>query len=60
MIHRYNLADLNLPQRMTEAPNDATFKRREELKFEQDWKTTQQNAFGTPAPKDSEEELKKT
>jgi hypothetical protein len=31
MIHRYNLADLNLPSREAKAPSDLTFKRRSEL-----------------------------
>jgi hypothetical protein len=31
MIHRYNLADLNLPEREAKAPADLTFMRRQEM-----------------------------
>lgn len=46
MIHRYNLADLNLPSREAKAPSDLTFKRRSELVGQQNWTTTSQAAFG--------------
>jgi hypothetical protein len=47
MIHRYNLADLNLPERMEKAPANLSFKGRTEIKENQEWMTTSQNAFGT-------------
>lgn len=46
MIHRYNLKDLNLPQREAKAPMDLTFKTRQEIIEKQNWETTMQSAFG--------------
>jgi hypothetical protein len=46
MIHRYNLADLNLPEREAKAPTDLSFTKRQELKEVQNWTTTSNAAFG--------------
>lgn len=46
MIHRYNLADLNLANRTAVEPIDKTFKIRTELKDEHTWSTTYHKAFG--------------
>jgi len=46
MIHRYNLAELNLANRSAVEPMDKTFKVRSEIKTHQSWNTTYHNAFG--------------
>lgn len=46
MIHRYNLADLNLANRSAQEPFDKTFNVRSELPQNNDWKTTYHGAFG--------------
>lgn len=46
MIHRYNLADLNLANRSAKEPFDKTFNVRSELQDNNDWKTTYHGAFG--------------
>ena len=46
MIHRYNLADLNLANRKAVEPVDKTFNIRSELPDNHEWKTTYHGAFG--------------
>jgi len=46
MIHRYNLADLNLTERTLNQPNNTGFKKITEPKFEHDWVTSTTNFFG--------------
>jgi len=53
MIHRYNLADLNLPHREALAPADLTFKKRQEIIEKQDWSTTSLSTFGVEQHIDS-------
>ena len=46
MIHRYNLADLNLANRSAKEPFDKTFNIRSEMPHNPDFKTTYHGAFG--------------
>jgi hypothetical protein len=46
MIHRYNLADLNLANRTAVEPIDKTFKIRSEIKTTNDWATSYNKAYG--------------
>ena len=48
MIHRYNLADLNLANRTANQPAENGFKGRKEIVEKANWVTTSQAMMGVP------------
>lgn len=59
MIHRYNLADLNLSDRTAELPKQTGFKGRLDIKEVPCWQTSTQAAFGAGKPLDAQGEKTK-
>ena len=52
MIHRYNLADLNLTNRTAEQPADMGFRTLKVKEHQADWSTTNGHFFGQAKPND--------